>query len=225
MIYEKTNFLENYQNALKYNDVQGLLDLFTARIAALIVNHKPDVLTALKNAGNPVSPTISNAELGDTVIDSISKGNKNITNAIASLIVTKEGHQNFIGDDAKSGGGGANTTKGKGGKKMTGDQIVDLTGAVATGLGSIMDFAKSFGENKKQKEITKQTLSNNMLAMQQQAQNANAPVATGLSTGAKVGIGVAIVVVIAAGVGFFFWQKNKKGAAVAAPAAASGTGA
>lgn len=214
MIYEKTNFLENYQNALKYNDVQGLLDLFTARIAALIVNHKPDVLTALKNAGVSVAPTASNAELGDTIIDSISKGNKNVTNAISSLIITKEGHENFIGDDSKKSK--------KGGSKMTGDQIVDLTGAVATGLGSVMDFAKSFGETKKQKEITKQTLSNNMLAMQQAANQPNAPVATGLSTGAKIGIGVGVVLVIAAGVGFFLWQKSKKGATAAAPAVASG---
>lgn len=220
MIYEKTNFLENYQNALKYNDVQGLLDLFTARIAALIVNHKPDVIAALKNAGTTVSPTISNNELGDTVIELISKGNKNVVNAIASLIITKEGHENFIGDDATDKKG-----KGKGKGKFNSDQIVDLTGAVATGLGSVMDFAKSFGETKKQKEITKQTLSNNMLAMQQQSATPSTPAATGLSTGAKVGIGLAVVVVLA-GIGFMVWQKSKSGATAAASAAASGaTGA
>lgn len=218
MIYEKTNFLENYQHALKYNDVQGLRDLFTTRIAALIVNHKQDVVSALVNAGSPVTPTVSNAELGEKVIDLIGSGNKTVTNAISSLILTKEGHDNFIGDDSTD----KKPKKGKG--KMTGDQIVDLTGAVATGLGSVMDFAKSFGETKKQKEITKQTLSNNMVALQQQGQG-NAPVATGLSTGAKIGIGAGVVLVLAVA-GYFIW-KNKKGggAGAAAPVVASGTAA
>lgn len=221
MIYEKTDFIKNYQNALKYNDLQGLHDLFVGRIGALVANHKQDVVATLASAGIKVSPDISEDELCEKVVSLLGTGNKNVTKAIASLITTKEMHDPHFAADGDEGGAGG-SAGGSGGKgKFNSDQITSLVSSVTSGLGAVMNFGSGIASSVKSGKDAKAAAAAAKNQPVYQPQPTATP--TGMSTGAKIGIGLGVFLGLSF-IGFLAWKKFGSAGSTtpAAPAAASG---
>lgn len=219
MVHQKSDFLHNYKQFLEHDDVEGLRDLFTSHIAGVIVHHKPELIANLKRIGvTNIEPTISNQQLANNVTEAIYAKNKKIIDLIVSMILTDEGQSEYMNVDADSPDAKAKT---KGGAKLSGDQITDLVGTVATGLSSIMGVAKSAIDAKREKQQTKNSINDNINTQQQQI-IPQQQTKSGMSTGAVVGI-VVVVVIVAGVIGFVLYNRSKTpaGAPAAQPAAAN----
>ncbi len=135
-------------------------------------------------------------------------------------MVTTEGHNGYVGDDntflVQPSGTFDKPEAGKTKTKLTGDQITNIVGSVAAGLGSIFEFGKSLSDIKKAKQETRTAIVNNAASQGSNTANTgNSNPSPGMSTGMKVGIAVGVIVVIGGIVGFVIY-KSKKGAAKAA---------
>lgn len=230
MKYVKTDFLSNYKELLNRNDVEGLRDLFNTQIADLVANRKTELIANLnRSLGANIKTTITNSELVNYLIEGLFAKNKKVMEVLVGMIITSESGPKYLNVEGEAD---KKAPKGKKEKpvreKMSGDQIGELVGTVAKGLGGVMEFAKSFNDVKVAKEQAKVSLMDQVKNNTQTQPTYPEQAASSGMSGGKIAIIVGGVILVSAIIGGVIFMSRKKaasgGSGAPAPAAVTTAG-
>lgn len=95
MIYEKHNFRQNLQNAIRFSDKDAAIDVVINEISKKYSNNKKEIINVIKNSGIKIDNNPSDRKVATIVVDNI--GNEPFIKNIFASIKGK-GYSNVDGD-------------------------------------------------------------------------------------------------------------------------------
>lgn len=99
MIYKEQNFLENINNAMKYDDDKALFDMLTTEIANIVAENKSELIKSLQEAKITVPEGINDQSLIKVCCHALSHGKLEPIKAILKAIIvnTQEWSHDLFG--------------------------------------------------------------------------------------------------------------------------------
>jgi len=219
----KSNFLNDYNNALDRNDVDGLRGIFIDKIGDLIVHHKPELIANLRRLNITLPANTNNEELSTFITEALHSPRPNkVHDMLASMMILKDGH--FMNDATSDLTSAASSVLGdksdsksddKSKKDLSGEQISNVADSISKALGGIFTFAKSAVDAKKAKKATAGDLTGSVADKADKAgkESAPPPPQPKSNTAMYVGIGLFALALVVGGLWYYKSQQTSGGGA------------